>query len=268
VNKFDVLEDLIQKQEEKRTEDAKVATRKLTYFSECGTFVRKRWIMKGLIARGETSGWIAPPGAGKSALLAEIAVHSAALIDWRGHKAKDACGVVVLALERGDLWKRRLHAYALRDGLVDLPIAVSGGTLDLMNPACIDVIVATAREAEQHFGVGVGLIIVDTYNKGIAAGGGDEDKARDQNRVAANLRRVEDLLDVHIALVGHTGKVESRGARGSNAHVGDVDVEIQISGDQLKHAEVVKGNDRPLGTLATFRLEAVDLGHDEDGDRL
>jgi len=56
-----------------------------------------------------------------------------------------------------------------------------------------------------------GLIVIDTYAKGIAANGGDEDKARDQNRAAANLRRVQSLVDIHIALVGHTGKDESRG---------------------------------------------------------
>jgi len=29
------------------------------------------------------------------------------------------------------------------------------------------------------------------------------DKARDQNRVAANLRRVQEVLEVHVALIGH-----------------------------------------------------------------
>jgi AAA domain len=72
------------------------------------------------IARGETSAWIAPPGAGKSALQTEIAIHCAAQRDWRGHKAKAACGVVIFALERADLYRRRLQAYRMRDGLQGL----------------------------------------------------------------------------------------------------------------------------------------------------
>lgn len=239
---------------------------KLTYFDDCGAFVEKRSILKGIIARGETSAWIAPPGAGKSALLTEISVHCAAKKDWRGHKAKEACGVVILALERGDLFKRRLRVYSQRDGLHGLPIAVADAVIDLLNPACVGLIVATVHEAERQFGVDVGLIVIDTYAKGIAANGGDEDKARDQNRAAANLRNVHARLDAHIALVGHTGKDESRGARGSNAHVGDVDVMVQISGDDTKVAEVIKGNDQPERTLAQFRLEAFELGRDEDGD--
>jgi hypothetical protein len=245
---------------------AKTQALKLTYFDDCGAYVEKRSILKGIIARGETSAWIAPPGAGKSALLTEISVHCAAKIDWRGHKAKEACGVVILALERGDLFKRRLRVYYQRDGLHGLPIAVADAVIDLLNPSCVGLIIATVHEAERQFGIDVGLIVIDTYAKGIAANGGDEDKARDQNRAAANLRNVHARIDVHIALVGHTGKDETRGARGSNAHVGDVDVMVQISGDGTKVAEVIKGNDQPERTLAQFRLEAFELGRDEDDD--
>jgi hypothetical protein len=239
---------------------------KLTYFDDCGAFVEKRSILKGIVARGETSAWIAPPGAGKSALLTEISVHCAAQRDWRGHRAKEGCGVVILALERGDLFKRRLRVYHQRDGLRGLPIAVADAVIDLLNPACVELIVATVRAAEQRFGRNVGLVVIDTYAKGIAANGGDEDKARDQNRAAANLRNVHARLDVHIALVGHTGKDETRGARGSNAHVGDVDVMVQISGDTIKVAQVIKGNDQPERAIAEFKLEAFELGRDEDGD--
>jgi hypothetical protein len=147
-----------------------------------------------------------------------------------------------------------------------LPIAVADAVIDLLNPNCVDTIVSTVRAAEQQFGCSVGLIGIDTYAKGIAANGGDEDKARDQNRAAANLRNVHARLPAHIALVGHTGKNEDRGARGSNAHLGDVDVMVQISGDTIKVAQVVKGNDQPERTLAEFRLEAFELGRDEDGD--
>ncbi|MGD5438078.1 AAA family ATPase, partial [Xanthomonas citri pv. citri] len=135
-----------------------------------------------------------------------------------------------------------------------------------MSTGCVQAIIEIVREAKRQFSYGVGMIVIDTFNKGIAAGNGDEDKARDQNRVAANLRRVQELLGVHIALIGHTGKDETRGARGSNAHLGDVDLMIQITGDDIKIAEIVKANDQPERVLAQFRLEPIDLGVDEDGD--
>jgi hypothetical protein len=241
---------------------------KLTYFDECGAFAQKRAILKGIVSRGETSAWVGPPGVGKSALLTEIGVHAAARIDWRGHRAKEACGVVIFALERGDLVKRRLEVYRRRDNLQGLPIAVADAVIDLLNPSCAEIIVSTVQAAEREFDCAVGFISIDTYAKGIAANGGDEDKARDQNRAAANLRQVHLRLnnDIHIALVGHTGKDESRGARGSNAHLGDVDVMVQISGDLIKTAKVVKGNDQAERTVAEYKLEPFELGRDEDGD--
>jgi hypothetical protein len=41
---------------------------------------------------------------------------------------------------------------------------------------------------------------------------------------------------------------------------------IQISGDAIKVAEVIKGNDQPERVLAQFKLNAFELGRDEDGD--
>ena len=227
----------------------------------------KQWLIKDVIARDEMSSWIAPPGKGKSALLTDIAIHIAAGLDWRGYRTRNRAGVVYFALERADLVRRRLIAHKLRDGHSDLPIAVAGQVIDMLNRGCVHIIADTIKEAEQHFGLEVGLAIFDTYSKGIAAGGGDEDKAKDQNVVQANLRRVFDRgHHIHIAGVGHTGKDESRGERGSNARLADVDLQVQISGDAIRTATVIKANDQPEGVMTGFQLEPFDFGPDEDGD--
>ncbi len=227
----------------------------------------KPWLIKNLMSRDETSSWIAPPGKGKSALLTDIAVHKAGGRDWRGFRTKGHSGVVYFALERADLVRRRLIAHKQRDDLEDLPIAVAGEIVDLLNRNCVNVILATIHAAEQRFACEVGLAIFDTYAKGIAAGGGDEDKAKDQNLVQANLRRVFDRgCHIHIAGIGHTGKDESKGERGSNARLADVDVQVQIAGDLIKAANIKKANDQPEGLLTSFKLEPFDFGPDEDGD--
>ena len=240
----------------------------LTFFDELSeTPSPKPWLIKNVISRDETSSWIAPPGKGKSALLTDIAVHKAGGLDWRGFRTKGRSGVVYFALERADLVRRRLVAHKQRDGLKGLPIAVAGEVIDLLNRNCVNVILATIHAAEQRFGCEVGLAIFDTYSKGIAAGGGDEDKAKDQNLVQANLRRVFDRgCHIHIAGIGHTGKDESKGERGSNARLADVDVQVQIAGDLIKTATIKKANDQPEGLLTSFKLEPFDFGLDEDGD--
>jgi AAA domain len=239
---------------------------RLTFFDRLVRATPKPWLIKNVMARGETSSWIAPPGKGKSALLTETAVHLAWGRDWRGYRTKERCGVVYFALERADLVNRRFTAHRLRDDLPDLPIAVAGDVIDLMHKNCVDIILATIKEAEQHFGCEVGLAIIDTYPKGIAAGGGDESSAKDQNIALTNLRRVLNRAHIHIAGIGHTGKNESLGERGSNARLADVDMMVQISGEATRTATVIKANDQPEGPLVSFRLEPFDFGLDEDGD--
>src|ERR1700694_3288669 len=101
---------------------------------------KKNWLIKGIIARGETSAWIAPPGGMKSALMAELAICVANQDDWHGRKSTACHGVLYFALERADLVRRRLSAHYSRlaleeDGL--LPIAVVPSMVDLMNPATV-----------------------------------------------------------------------------------------------------------------------------------
>jgi hypothetical protein len=244
----------------------------LTFFNECCDLKPKRWIIIGVLAKDERSSWYGPPKSIKSGLLLDAAVHACAdgVAQWREFRVKERVGAVYFALERADLQRRRLTAYAARDGYTDLPIAIAGDLINLLDPSCVDIIVMTVRAAEERFGIAVGLIIIDTVSKGIAAGGGDEDKAKDQNTVAANMKLIQERLPgVHIAGVGHTGKDESRGERGSNARLADVDAAIQLSGGgDIRTAMVVGANDQPSGPLTAFKMETVAIGLDEEGDKV
>jgi hypothetical protein len=239
----------------------------LRLVSELGPTVPKRHIIKGIFARGETSAWIAPPGGMKSALMAEAAVCIASGMDWHGKRNKETCGIVYFALERADLVERRIRAHMTRLNLPSLPIAVVGATIDLMNPANVPRVIETIREAEACFGgLSVGFVAFDTFAKLIAAGGGDENSAKDQGRVFANIQRLKDETDIHSALIGHTGKDTTKGWRGSNAGIGDADLVVEISGDTIRTATVTKANDAPEGVLFSFKSETHDFGADEDGD--
>lgn len=240
----------------------------------------KEWLVKGIIARGETSAWIAPPGGMKSALMTELAVAVSNGDNWHGRKVPSLHGVIYFALERADLVRRRIKAHAARMR-VDAPdydiegIVIVPGTVDLMNPETVDKVVQTIKAAgETDCGFIPGLVIFDTFAKMIAAGGGDEDKAKDQGRVFAHIQKIKEQLyrgpdklgPPHFALVGHTGKDETRGSRGSNAILGDADLVVQISGDTIKTATVTKANDMPEGPLFSFKSDIHEFGVDKDGD--
>ena len=202
----------------------------------------------------------------KSALMAQASISVAAGLDWNGHRVKETAGVVYFAIERADLVRRRLQAHGIRHNLTGLPIAIVSSTIDLTKADAFKKVVHTIKEAERAFGLPIGLVIFDTFAKLIAAGGGDENSAKDQGAVFANVQRVKNATGVHVALIGHTGKDESRGARGSNALLGDVDLMVTISGEEIKTATVTKANDSPEGPLFSFRSEVHTFGTDEDGD--
>jgi hypothetical protein len=237
-----------------------------TFDEMSGEAVKKRWLIKNVFARGESSAWIAPPGAMKSALMAQASICVAAGLDWHGYRNKETAGVLYFAIERADLVRRRLQAHGLSQGLKGLPIAVVSSTIDLTHPDAFKKVIETIREAKAFLGVDIGLVIIDTFAKLIASAGGDENSAKDQGLVFANVQRVKNNTDTHVALIGHTGKDEARGMRGSNAALGDVDLMVTISGDDTRTATVTKANDAPEGPLFSFTSEVHTFGVDEDGD--
>lgn len=240
----------------------------------CPTEATKSHIIKGVFAYDETSAWIGPPGGLKSALLADAAVAIASGSDWFGHRNKHQTGVIYFALERADLVRRRLLAIAKSKGLERLPIAVVPAVVDLVRPDSVKKVLDTIADVEAEFygpdydqPTGAGVLIFDTWAKLIAAGGGDENQAKDQGAIFANIQRIKNVTGgPHVALIGHTGKEAERGPRGSSALVGDVDMLVTISGENIKTASITKANDAPEGPLFSFKSKVYEFGLDEDGD--
>ena len=57
--------------------------------------------------------------------------------------------------------------------------------------------------------------------------------------------------------MGHTGKDESKGARGSNAILGDADIMVKITGDTVRTANIIKANELPEGSLFSFGSDCI-----------
>ena len=126
----------------------------LTFDEASAGAVAKPWLLKGLLARGETSVWIGAPGSLKSALLTDIAVCVAANRSWYKRLSKGPAAVIYFALERANLVRRRLAAYRTRHGLESLPIAVVANLVNLMDAATVETVVATIDAVEKRFGIG------------------------------------------------------------------------------------------------------------------
>jgi hypothetical protein len=246
--------------------------RPIVHYEEFGKQIKIDYLIRDVYALGHTSNTFGPPGGGKSALLSSAAVHIGASADkWLDFPVKRRAASVIFALERGLLTQKRIWAESQREQFGKVPVVVSPGMINLTDPTCVDMIMGTILKTEDDLGLPVEFIVIDTMAKGIAAAGGDEDRARDQNRVYGHFRDVHDQManwhPIHIATIGHTGKDETRGQRGSNAAEGDNDVQFQLAQNgEIRNVSIFKANEMPEGDLLRFQMTPYISGEvDEDG---
>ena len=251
------------------------AARPLVYSGDFGKNLKLDWIVKGFLAKEHNSYVIGPPGSGKSAMMNSVETYiCAGEQSWHGFRINKKYAVVIFATERGVLVQKRIWCECQREGFGQIPVSITGGTLNIMDPGCVKEMVGTILRAEDALGIEVALISIDTFSKALAAGNGDENLARDQNIAWGHMRRVHEVMarwhSVHINAVGHTGKDESRGARGSNAATGDNDVLLQIKTEGLiKNVSIEKANELPEGPFMRFKMEPYNTGlTDEDGEAI
>ena len=74
--------------------------------------------------------------------------------------------------------------------------------------------------------------------------------------------RIQDT-GAHVLLIHHTGKDELKGARGSSALLGAVDVEVEITKDAIRAR---KESERDIPRPKHFKIEGVVIGVNREGN--
>ncbi len=112
---------------------------------------------------------------------------------------------------------------------------------------------------------GADLIIVDTLAQ--VTPGANENGAEDMGKALRNARAIKEQTGAMVLLVHHSGKDQSKGARGWSGLRAAADVEIEVSRtDDMRCAKVTKLKDGEDGEEFHFLLEQIHLGFDRDGD--
>jgi hypothetical protein len=205
------------------------------------------------------------PGAGKSFFALDLVFHIAAAANWFGNRVyKLPQKVVYVAAEGARGLKRRIHAYKMKspelyraaiENIILLPVA----------PNLSDEI--DAKALVEAFGIETKVWIFDTLARTI--GGGDENTSKDMGIYVANAGEVRQATGGHVMVVHHSGKDQSRGARGSNSLKGAIDTEIEVvAKDGIIIATATKQKDMETGRQLRFQIKSVLLGKDQDGDDL
>jgi AAA domain len=144
--------------------------------------------------------------------------------------------------------------------------AFSTVSIDLRTTgADADRIIATAKAMMAECGVARCIIVGDTFTRML--GGGSDSKPEDVGPVLANVGRILDALpNTHVILVHHSGKDQSRGARGWSGLPCAVDAEFNITRDgEVRALTVTKERDSTDGDSFPFQLRQVEIGTYDDG---
>ncbi len=196
----------------------------------------------------------AESGKGKTFLALDMSLSIASGAPWQGCKVKQGPVVYIAAEGQGGLatrveaWKQH-HGKAEKLGVYFLPRA--------LDPLVANEIAALGKQiAEME--LEPALIVVDTWSASLAAGGGDEDKAKDAGRAAGAFRQLATDLKAAVLVIHHEG-VKGRGrARGSSALKATADTELALT--QKKGMVTLtnpKQRDLPNFEPIHLRLEAV-----------
>jgi KaiC/GvpD/RAD55 family RecA-like ATPase len=237
----------------------------LIRFSDMRPRLNGRPLVKGWLEQEQISVIYGEAGCGKTFLALDCALHIAARLDWFGHTVGGGA-VVYCAAEAGRGIVNRVAAWGMEHGFdnKDIPFAAVTNSIDLCHSAVgdVDKLVATIRAAGLE---PLALLIVDTASRALA--GGNENAPDDMGALVRSVDRLRDELHCHVVLVHHTGKDQSRGARGHSLLRAAVDTEIEVTRwPDLSSATITKQRDGISGERVSFRLRQVELGHDEDGD--
>ncbi len=219
-----------------------------------------RWRVKGLIPARGIGQIYGASTAGKSFLSLDLAVHVARGRAWYGHKV-NASSVAIFSLEGQEGVRNRIAAYIEYHG-EELPpnISISTAPTTFYKPEDLEAIATSLPDGC--------LCIVDT--QACASVGLDENRTDDMTLLIEGCKQLAARKDCFVLLVHHAGKDLTRGARGSSTQLPSWDCCIEATRNgQRREWKAVKVKDGGgEGEKHPFRLAVVDLGADEDGDRI
>jgi hypothetical protein len=229
---------------------------------------RPKWLIKNLVPERGQAMIYGRHGTGKSTLAMEMGVDVALGKPWHGRKTKQGA-VIYIASEDAHGLRARLDAL-LRDRGITLD-DLGGRFLELtgrphlLKPEEVTELIKELKPLNPS------LIIVDTLAR--AAAGADENSAQEMGVMIENCQTIINQTGASVALIHHTGKDQSKGARGSSSIPGAVDAEIflerpaETENLRIAHVGKMRGA-RDYYTLFRYMLETVQLDVDEDGDKI
>ena len=224
------------------------------------------YLVKGILGRNTLAVIFGESNSGKTFFALDLSLHVARGESWRGLRVNRGL-VLYVAGEGSHSVLNRLAAYRqhVAPEAGGAPFAVLPTAVNLLAAGDLIELVDAIRAAEDEAGATAALIVIDTLARAMA--GGSENDAEDMGKLVRAADLLRETFGATVLFVHHSGKDQSRGARGHSSLRAAIDTEIEVNGlEGTRTARVTKQRDFGTGEGYPFDLEAVTLGHDQDGD--
>jgi hypothetical protein len=223
--------------------------------SRCGYLVKELLPSTGLAVI-----W-GPPKCGKSFWAMDLGLHIALGWEYRGHKVQQV-PVVYIALEGRHGFPARIEAFRQHHGVETAPFYLLTTTLDLAKQA--DGLIASIRA--QLGSTKPGAIFIDTLNRSLV---GSESKDEDMARYLGAAEKLAEEFDCLVVIVHHCG-IDTTRPRGHTSLSAAVECQLSVkrSNDDAVIVTVELAKDFAEGIEIYSRLELVEVGRDQDGDKI
>lgn len=221
------------------------------------------WIVKGVLPVAEIVVIFGAPGSGKSFAALDLSAAIASASSWREQKVKGG-EVVYVAAEGAGGFRNRLVAYSevTVTDFSNFRLAVVGAAPNLMDKAqALEIAKAVLTRGR------VSVVIVDTFAQIMP--GGNENSGEDVGKVLLHCHGIHRATGAVVILVHHSGKDDSKGARGHSSLKGNADTELEVFRvNNERVLSISKQKDGEDGKEYGFRLQQVCIGDDKDGDTI
>ncbi len=218
-----------------------------------------QWRIKDVLPAHGLAVLFGPSASGKSFLVLDLLQSLALGRDWFGHRVKQ-CAVTYVALEGEVGVANRVKAYQTRHGSTAVNIRYVTQSFHLLKDNDINAL-ADAIKAE-----GTGdVVVLDTLSRAVP--GSDENDSKTMGLIIHAAKLLKELIGGLVLLIHHTGKDSSKGMRGHSSLYAALDCALEIKRHgNLREWIVAKSKDGEDGASHPFKLEAVTLGVNGDGD--
>ncbi|WP_422824376.1 AAA family ATPase [Xenorhabdus bharatensis] len=225
------------------------------------------YVVKGIIPAHSLCSIYGASGSYKSFLAGAWGCHIATGKAWAGKQV--AQGAVLYVVGEGGIGvPRRIKAWEIVNGQTVENMYLINTPVFPASPAEVHELVIAARQVETETGQPVRLIILDTLAR--CFGGADENDSKDMGAFVRGCDELKAKTGASILVVHHSGKDESKGARGSSALRAALDVEYKISREGKKGGSLVitctKMKDAEEPDTKAYDMRVVELFTDKDGE--